>query len=268
MISNGAVELSHLVKHAFPDKWHTLKGLFALRDQTRKHLERKLLKDEVRTSKWSVMPLSARQLEYGACDTYASLELLCLYLRELRDRRQADLQGSENATAAVEAYMQKTIRSCAVNMQASPADQVPAAQTRPATDSAPATTAAAAAATAVLAESLRGGNAAPAFFTHSYQRAFSMWYSEKKSVAAIGAEMRTKENPLKDSTVVGYVLRAFEESGPEAIEEETRARLTEDLQPEHMAFVKSKYRGFLQKHKVIPPPEPIEVFDSSVDLSR
>lgn len=74
--ARNVVELSNFVKLAQPHRWAGHSHLISLRDLTRIYLGRKLRKDSVRVSDWERYPLDAKQIEYAASDTFASLEVL------------------------------------------------------------------------------------------------------------------------------------------------------------------------------------------------
>lgn len=74
---NGILELSTVARRAEKAKWAAegRRGLISLRELCGVYLQRDLVKDETRVSDWT-RPLSARQIEYAASDTYAGLEIL------------------------------------------------------------------------------------------------------------------------------------------------------------------------------------------------
>lgn len=73
--AQGILELGSVAKSVDAERWRTSNGLIGLSTLCRVYLDRRLVKDSVRTSDWEG-PLSKQQIEYAASDAFVALEIL------------------------------------------------------------------------------------------------------------------------------------------------------------------------------------------------
>lgn len=115
----GLLELSTLAKMVDPVEWSGRNGLIALRDLVRVYLKRKLRKDATRTSNWELAKLSAEQIEYGACDVAAALEVGWLLMEKLDEKVAAEKAAAASDAASAEASGSKASESASPSTSAS-----------------------------------------------------------------------------------------------------------------------------------------------------
>lgn len=240
------MELSYAAKVAFPQVWEQRSGLIALRDLCRSHLGHRLLKDSVRTSQWSKVPLDDRQLEYGASDTYVGLELLGSFARAIKSREDVEVGKvpdlePEEMQAQVRDRVLAALASCTVGVSdESPPLIVPGPSTSSTSPAKPA-----------------------AAYLSTYKQAFSMWFHEELDIKEIGIRMRSKENPLKDNTIVGYILRTLHESPEVDLSPDNKERLETALAPKSIDFAWKKHSELLEKLQIERLVDPAEEMQES-----
>ncbi|KDN53525.1 ribonuclease H-like protein [Tilletiaria anomala UBC 951] len=279
----NAVELSQLAKVAAPEEWAGRKHLISLRDLCRVHLQQKLLKGEVRTSTWSKPPLTKSQIEYGACDAYVGLELLSFFITTLQQRAISSEPAGvdceklyEAASATVQPLHPKVLRA----LQESALQNPFAAQKAAGKVNATVTISATRGNDRLVQQQINlssrsvlspsaAVDAAPSAFVPTYQQAFHLWHEKSLSVGAIGRYMRSDEYPLKDTTVVGYILRALDEMRDVSVTPKLQQRLKDAVSGPDLSFVRRKYKKLLRKLGLVGEAdkvlEVIVVDDSSVN---
>ncbi|WFD31200.1 hypothetical protein MSPP1_002234 [Malassezia sp. CBS 17886] len=198
--SRGLVELSKIAKIIHPDAWRHRPHLISLQDLCQTYMERTLVKDAVRTSSWTNVPLSPLQMEYAASDAYAGLELFHALLLLTASRDDAPRSAEERITALTE-LVDSVVADVvgAANMAASRKLALRTAREevgkeRRSADAAGAATASAAAPPPAEKSLL------------AHQVAFRAWLLEQRNFAEIAAQ-----STVKVGTVAGYVIKAIRE---------------------------------------------------------
>jgi len=168
---------------SIPGRWISLSNIVA------KYLGKTLNKGPVRVSNWEAV-LNEEQMEYAASDAYCALQVYNR-IRDIGGERNIDVdvmtlldgrkQTRSTANAAVNIVASESIDRVANSKTLRPAPRVIATTTM---------------------EEKKG-------LTRQQTRAYTLWHEAKKPLDDICAELRSPENPLKRSTVIGHVVEAL-----------------------------------------------------------
>ncbi|KIJ33547.1 hypothetical protein M422DRAFT_35468 [Sphaerobolus stellatus SS14] len=217
----GLVDLGDLMHYV--DKEHMAtrnRKRIPLQEIVEYYTDHTLDKGPVRTSNWELNPLSHEQLAYAANDAHCALRVYNIMKQRAEDKGLV-FDIAQFADRVSEPRTPKVRPATSVK----PSPAVPA-RTRVAKDSTSDAQSQASAAGGAGSGSSKATNSKAV--RPSHQRAYDLWHQRGLSIDELRAELRSPENPLTKSTVIGYIVGALVANRDLAYDRERLIQLTQD----------------------------------------
>ncbi|KAK7683603.1 hypothetical protein QCA50_013441 [Cerrena zonata] len=202
IIANNLVELGGLAQQADPTFKDTYnRSIVSLAKMIERYLHNSIDKGSVRLSDWESLPLSEAQKRYAANDAYSALMVYTCLVNMAQENNIALLPGPYTSNLK-EDYVSGRLVSPNPTIPAVPLGNINTnnfTKPRYVVNNKEVTH------WHSKTQSRLGDKV-----TYQQMRAYKLWQEEQASLDYIRATLRSPENPLAESTVITYVVRAIQ----------------------------------------------------------
>ncbi|EPQ51973.1 ribonuclease H-like protein [Gloeophyllum trabeum ATCC 11539] len=185
--ASALLELGALAGTADPDFKQTYnRRIVALAKVVAMYEKKTLAKGDVRTSDWEA-ELDAEQQEYAASDAHCAL-MVYKRMMKIAEVQRLTVDPFELTTSVVATHVpppvSRTTSTASTGTFSSTTTDPPSV--------------------------LTGDGVPPQPMSPQWMRAYNLWHHKQMPLSGICARLRSPENPLKESTVISYVIRALQ----------------------------------------------------------